>query len=505
MLAKTIMVQGTASNVGKSIVTTALCRILKRRGYRVAPFKAQNMANNSYVTREGGEIGRAQAVQAIASGIEPSQRMNPILLKPSSDRTSQVVVMGKPASTLSAKDYQHKKTDLLPVIEQALDQLRREFDIVVIEGAGSPAEINMKANDIVNMRIAKMVQAPVILVADIDKGGVFAQIIGTFELLDSEEKKLVKTFLINKFRGDKDILTSGVEWIEEKMKRKCLGVIPMIKDLGIEEEDAVVLDEPREKFYRSSSTRLLINVIRFPRISNFTDFETLAREEDVLLRYIDKPDRHCLPDVLILPGTKSTIADLQFLRSSGFDECIRRCVKAGVTVLGICGGYQMLGDTIEDPYHIESFESAVIGLGFLRMKTVFKKEKTTAQVKALHLDSQCMIEGYEIHMGQSIHMNGNTPLFRILKRQGQAVDDDEGSNQTLDTSAQISGTYIHGLFDNDDFRRYFLNQIRKKVGLESLSTKNNRNALDVYDALADVFEKNMDMTVLSEILGEQLV
>ncbi len=505
-LAKTIMVQGTASNVGKSIVTTALCRILKRRGLRVAPFKAQNMANNSYVTVEGGEIGRAQAVQALASGILPLQCMNPILLKPGSDRTSQVVVMGKPAYTLSAKEYQNKKIDLLSVVEKSLDHLRSKFDVVVIEGAGSPAEINMKEKDIVNMRVAKMVQAPVILVGDIDKGGVFAQIIGTYELLDPDEKKLIKTFLINKFRGDKEILTPGIQWIEQRIGKPCLGVIPMIKNLEIDEEDGVVLEEFQKNSSRLSSTKLLIQVIRFPRISNFTDFEALAREEDVELQYIEKPDRHCLPDVLILPGTKTTIDDLQFLRSAGFEGYIHRCVKAGVTILGICGGYQMLGDTIEDPQHMESSELSIEGLRLLRMKTIFKQEKTTVQIKAIHLESQYPIEGYEIHMGHSIHNNDNLPFCRVIKRQGVNVDDLDGSYKVLaGEQSQILGTYIHGLFDNDGFRRYFLNQIRKTVGMESVETHNQKNSENVYDVLADIFEEHIDMKILSEILGEVLV
>jgi adenosylcobyric acid synthase len=505
MSAKTIMIQGTASNVGKSIVTTALCRILKRRGFKVAPFKAQNMANNSYVTIEGGEIGRAQAVQALASGVLPSQCMNPILLKPSSDRTSQVVVMGKPAYTLSAKEYQLKKIDLLSIVEKALNQLREEFDIVVIEGAGSPAEINMKEKDIVNMRVAKMVGAPVILVADIDKGGVFAQIIGTYELLDPDEKNLVKGFLINKFRGDKDILMPGIQWIERRMGKPCLGVIPMIKNLEIDQEDGVVLDELACPVGRSSN-KILIQVIRLPRISNFTDFEVLSREKDVELQYIEKPDRHCLPDVLILPGTKSTMADLQFLRSTGFEEYIQRCVKFGVMILGICGGYQMLGDTIEDPQRMESSELSIHGLGLLRMKTIFKQEKTTVQIKAVHLESQCPIEGYEIHMGHSIHNNGNSSFCRVIERQGQKVDDPEGSHKILaDEQSHILGTYIHGLFDNSEFRRYFLNQIRKKIGLELLPSQIMSDPRNVYDALADAFEEHLDMNILNEILGEVLV
>lgn len=510
-IAKTIMVQGTASNVGKSIVTTALCRILTRSGYKVAPFKAQNMANNSFVTKEGGEIGRAQAVQAFACNVEPTQDMNPILLKPNSDQTSQVVVMGKPNATFSARDYQSRKKYLSSYVFDALDRLRRDNDIVVIEGAGSCAEINMKQYDIVNMNVAKYAQSPVILVADIDKGGVFAQIVGTFELLDSQEKQLVRTFLINKFRGDKSILDPGIDWIEQKLDRKSLGVLPMIKDINIEEEDAVMLDEDllsKNRLVRhlskpSENDKLLIQIIRLPRISNFTDFEQLSKEENVIVQYIDQPNRNIMPDLLILPGTKSTMGDLEFLKRTGFADFIRRAVVVGVHIMGVCGGFQMMGESIEDPHGLESASSNQMdGLGIFSAVTIFDKEKTTVQVKAKHIESGSLIEGYEIHMGQTQFNKEVQPMFNIVERQGERVDQYDG---VCMRASNIYGTYIHGLFDSKEFRQHFLNQIRENINVKPM----NYNKIDSrpcpYDSLADVFEQHLNLNVLDEILEGSLV
>jgi len=514
-LAKTIMVQGTASNVGKSIVTTALCRMFTRRGFKVAPFKAQNMANNSFVTKEGGEIGRAQAVQAYACNATPTQIMNPILLKPNSDQTAQVIVMGKPESTLSARDYQGRKKYLSGYVFDSLQKLRASHDIVVIEGAGSCAEINLKQNDIVNMNVAKEINAPVILVADIDKGGVFAQIIGTFELLDSDEKKLIKTFLINKFRGDKDILMPGINWIEKRLNRKSLGVLPMIKNINIEEEDAVVLDENllsknRLSHYFSSNAKrdddqLLIQIIRLPRISNFTDFECLSRETGVTVQFIDKPSRHIHPDLLIIPGTKNTIGDLQFLKRTGFVDFIHRCIGAGVNVMGICGGFQMMGQWIEDPLKLESNETKIEGLGIIPTKTIFEKKKTTVQIKAVHIESGSTVEGYEIHMGQTHFLNGAKPLFKVVEKQGMKAATFDGAFEVRQSNDHISsniyGTYIHGLFDSSSYRKYFLNKIRKNSGLNPKEQSLNIKQISPFDHLANEFENHMDLTVLEEMLG----
>lgn len=489
------MVQGTASHVGKSMVVTALCRLLKNKGYKVSPFKAQNMANNSFVTANGGEIGRAQATQAEACGIAPSVLMNPVLLKPSTDRKAQVVVMGRPVKTLSAAEYQQYKKKLVPVVKKSLKDLMDANDIVVIEGAGSPAEINLKKHDIVNMAVAKRVNAPVILVGDIDKGGVFAQLIGTYDLLDVREKKLVKAFLINKFRGDKKILTPGLKWIEKKTGVKIMGVIPFMHDHGIAEEDSVALEDSSARS-KAAPKRLLVHVIRLPRISNFTDFEALRKEKDVILQYVQKPDRHCLPDMLIIPGSKSTMADLKFLWDSGFAAHIKRCAAAGVPVMGICGGYQMLGERILDPKRVEASRSQCEGLGLLPAVTIFRDEKTTAQVRGIHAESGLEIEGYEIHMGCTQGRNGHIPLFKIRERHGMAIEDDDGA-----AANGVMGTYIHGVFDKPEFRRYFLNRIRKSSGLEAALPQNGYSpSADPFDALARTLENNIDMKLLEKIL-----
>jgi len=501
MLAKTLMVQGTASDVGKSLFVTALCRLFKRQGYRVAPFKAQNMANNSFVTTDGGEIGRAQVVQAEACGIEPSVHMNPILLKPTSDRKSQVVVMGKPTCTLGAKEYQEYKKNLKPAVDEALQTLRKNFDLVIIEGAGSAAEMNMKEHDLVNMNLAKSIDSPVILVGDIDKGGVFAQIIGTFELFDAKEKELTVAFVINKFRGDKNILTPGIEWIENRIARKSLGVLPLFKDLNIEQEDSVYLDKAltdntRNRVFKKD--HLLVYVIKLPRISNFTDFEILAKEEKVHLEYIDKPNRNCFPDLLIIPGTKSTMDDLDFLNNSGLTEHIQRCAKAGVFILGICGGYQMLGEELLDPNGADSSRKLSQGLNLLPLKTTFMKEKITTQIKAIHTESQCILEGYEIHTGITETSKKITPAFKIIEKQRLPVENFDGI--CIDN---VMGTYIHGLFNSQEFRHYFLNMVRKRSGLNELKMNKIQNLNEQrneYDHLADEVEKHLDMSLLEEIL-----
>ncbi len=506
MLAKTLMIQGTASDVGKSLLVTALCRLFKRQGYRVAPFKAQNMANNSFVTADGGEIGRAQVVQAEACGVEPSIHMNPVLLKPDSDRKSQVVVMGKPVCTLGAKEYQEYKKNLKPVVDEALQTLRENFDLVIIEGAGSAAEINMKEHDLVNMNLAKSIDSPVILVGDIDKGGVFAQIVGTFELFDAKEKELTVAFVINKFRGDKNILAPGIEWIENRIARRSLGVLPLIKNLNIEQEDSVYLDQaltdstPNRAFKKD---HLLIHVIRLPRISNFTDFEILAKEKNVYLEYRDKPDRNCFPDLLIIPGTKNTMDDLKFLNNSGLTEHIQRCAKAGVFILGICGGYQILGQKLMDPDGIDLTQKQRQGLGLLPIKTTFMKEKMTARIKAVHIESQCVLEGYEIHAGITEILKKIPPAFKITEKQSLPVKNFDGI--CMDN---VMGTYIHGLFDSEKFRHYFLNKIRKRVGLGELNintVQNSNEQRDAYDHLADEVGKNIDLNLLEEILMTQCV
>lgn len=520
MPAKTIMIQGTASNVGKSIVATALCRILTRQGYRVAPFKAQNMSNNSFPAIEGGEIGRAQAVQAEACGIAPSVLMNPVLLKPEADQKSQVVVMGKPFRRLSAGKYYTYQKELMFVVKQALRELMKNYDVVVIEGAGSPAEMNIKARDIVNMSVAKLVQSPVILVGDIDCGGIFAQLTGTLNLLSSAERKLVKGFIVNKFRGSKKILDPGLRWIEQRTHKKILGVLPYIHELGIAEEDSVALQKKGTGLSYNLPVRqaglspflevgqrnqLLIHVLKLPRISNFTDFEVLEKESDVHLKYVTAPLRNEMPDLVLIPGSKSTVADLRFLWQSGLADQVKRFAKAGVPIVGICGGYQMLGEKIRDPHGIESDESSCRGLGLLPAETTFSKGKSTVQVKATHLESGLDVEGYEIHMGKTKSRNGSAPLFQISERDGKIV------KNTYDgiVSNNVSGTYIHGLFDQNRFRRFFLNQIRQSAGLPKRPKRCQaptqclpvrQAGLAPFDQLADIAEQNIDMKFLMNIL-----
>jgi len=495
MPAKLIMVQGTGSYVGKSIMATALCRIFKQDGFRVAPFKAQNMANNSYVTKDGGEIGRAQAAQAEACEVEPTVLMNPVLLKPTTDVGSQVIVMGKPIAMMKAVEYHAYKMKLLPQVAKALEELRASHDIVVIEGAGSPAEINLRDADIVNMRIARMTNSPVILVGDIDKGGVFAQLVGTLELLTEEEKALVCGFIINKFRGDKRILDPGLDFIEGKTGKKVLGVIPYIKDCEVAEEDTIPLEKLSASI--SGKGKILVEVIRLPRISNSTDFEALEREPDVSLRYIASPPMNSLPDVLFIPGSKSSIADLQFLHKSGLAAYIKKCARAGVEIVGICGGYQMLGRRIFDPKKVEANRSEAEGLGLLDSITVFSPKKLAAQVRAVHVETGLEVDGYEIHMGCTQGNNDHSAVFKIVERHGISVEALDGAKAS--TSA-VWGTYIHGIFDSPEFRRSFLNRLRQTKGLHPLNMVKPKDRLAGYDKLAAVVRKSIDMKLIYRIL-----
>lgn len=490
------MIQGTGSHVGKSVVAAGLCRMLLRDGFRVAPFKSQNMSNNSYVTLDGGEIGRAQAVQAEAAGIPPAVYMNPILLKPESDGRAQVVVLGRPFQTMHAREYQFKTESLLDVVGGALDQLRRQFEVVVIEGAGSPAEINL--NDIVNMKTAELADAPVILVGDIDKGGVFASFIGTLELLEPKHRSRVKAFLINKFRGDRSLLEPGLRFLEEKTGIPVLGVLPYIERLGIMEEDGLSDERIARNGFTNLSQRepvpILIDVIWLPHISNHTDFEPFDRENDCVLTYLREiPNR--FPDVLVLPGTKSTVSDLQFLRDSGFERWIRECVQAGVQIIGICGGYQMLGETILDPNGVESPAGEIRGLGFIPSVTVFKPSKTTRQVRALHIESGQTIEAYEIHMGETAHTGPTSPVFRLEDHEDGACVRD----------GQIWGTYLHGIFESAGFRSFFLNSLRSKKGMspKASGSPGSFSRQGAYDRLADVIRTHINRDLFYEILNRK--
>lgn len=508
-MANYIMMMGTSSHVGKSILATAMCRILYRKGRKVVPFKAQNMALNSYVTRDGDEMGRAQVAQAEAAGMEPMVDMNPVLLKPTGNAASQVIIMGKPVGNMSAREY-HRGYSLkaFDAVKEALGRLDKEYDTIVIEGAGSPAEINLKANDIVNMRVAKYLQAPVLLIADIDRGGALASLVGTLELLDEEERALVKGLVINKFRGDVTLLTPAIDFLEKKTGKPVLGVVPHIDQMGIDDEDSVSLEE---KQAAPTEGDIRIAVIQTPKISNFTDFDALAHEKDVALYYVKAVEDLGEPDVIVLPGSKNTTEDMLYLGKSGLGEKILAHAKAGKAVIGICGGYQMLGEVIRDPQHTESQNDEAAGLGLLGMETVFASEKLTSQVVAqcqdLHFMGQSIsaenLQGYEIHMGHTAFTReADKHPFTVCQRRGKACASQEG---TANAAGNVFGTYIHGVFDNDVFRRSVLNAIRHSKGLEALA--NTRNVMaekqQAYEHLADVVENALDMEKLYQIMGEK--
>ena len=505
-MAKTIMFQGTSSHVGKSILTTALCRFFRQDGYRVAPFKAQNMALNSYVTPSGGEMGRAQVAQAEAAGLEPAVEMNPVLLKPTGNSRSQVIVMGRPVGVMSASEYHagySKK--LLGVIADCLTELQERFDIVVIEGAGSPAEVNLKANDIVNMRIALMVNAPVFLIADIDRGGAIASVVGTMSLLEPEEQDRVQGIILNKFRGDINLLRPAFDVILEKTGKPVVGVIPHLADIGIDDEDSVSLDDKKSERGRE----LEIAVLRLPKISNFTDFDPLLREPDVSLRYVREGEPLGNPDLIILPGSTNTTEDLLYLKKQGLDADILRLAKQGTPVIGICGGYQMLGNKVSDPLHTESNLDELEGLGLIPAVTTFAADKVTHQVTAVmgqqtllgteRLDAA--LSGYEIHMGRTEFVGPVSPAFVISQRSGQVVAFDDGF---VSADGLVMGTYIHGIFENDGYRRALLDALRSRKGLpaiagETVSYMERKEA--AYDRLAELVRANLDMAHVRRVMG----
>jgi adenosylcobyric acid synthase len=501
MTAKSIMVQGTMSNAGKSVLAAGLCRIFHQDGLRVAPFKSQNMALNSFITREGLEMGRAQVVQAQAAGVEPSVRMNPILLKPQSDTGSQVIVNGEVRGVMPAADYFRYKKELVPEILRAYRSLAEEYDVIVLEGAGSPAEINLRQDDIVNMGMARMARSPVLLAGDIDRGGVFAALYGTLALLPPEERGMVKATVINKFRGDVEILRPGLSQLEELTGVPVAGVVPYL-DLDIDDEDSL---SPRLTG-RGGSGGVDIAVIRLPRISNFTDFAPLESLPGAGVRYPASPKELGKPDLVILPGTKSTMADLLWLRQSGLESAIQKLASAGTPVLGICGGYQMLGRTLRDPLGVEG-GGDLAGMGLLPVDTVFQGEKTRTRMSGGVLAgpdcfsalSGAPVEGYEIHMGTTTLEEGAAPFCRIAPLDGGEPREDGA------VRGNIWGTYLHGVLDSGELLSRLWEGLARRKGLdpgEKVDFDPVRRREREYDKLADALRQSLDMDLIYRILEE---
>lgn len=487
-MARNIMIQGTMSNAGKSLLCAGLCRIFKQDGYRVAPFKSQNMALNSFITVDGGEMGRAQVVQAEAAGIAPDVRMNPILLKPTTDVGSQVIVNGVVQGNMRAMEYYKRKREFIPVVMDAYHALAEEYDIIVIEGAGSPAEINLKQEDIVNMGLAKLVDAPVLLVGDIDRGGVFAQLYGTIALLEEDERARIRGTVVNKFRGDKKILEPGIKILEELCGVPVAGVIPYTY-VDVDDEDSL-----SERFHRDNERKLLdIAVICLPRISNFTDFSPFERYENVSLRYVEKVADLHKPDMVLIPGTKSTISDLKWLRQSGLEAAVQKAAASGTLVFGICGGYQMLGNTVSDPEQVEAAGiTEIAGMGLIDMDTVFLGEKVQTQTRGVFSGISGLLsnlngisyEGYEIHMGRS-----------------------QKALPVLNGGGNVYGSYVHGIFDGPGVADTILKALcgQKGIGYGALGTFDVKVYKEQqYDKLADAVREGMDMELVYKILKREV-
>lgn len=500
-MAKSIMIQGTMSNAGKSLLTAGLCRIFKQDGYKTVPFKSQNMALNSYITEEGLEMGRAQVIQAEAAGIRPSVLMNPVLLKPTNDTGSQVIVNGEVLGNMSAREYFAYKKNLVPKIMDAYNTLDSENDIIVIEGAGSPAEINLKTEDIVNMGMAKMAKSPVLLAGDIDRGGVFAQIYGTVELLEEDERNMIKGFIINKFRGDKTILDPGVKFLEDKISIPCVGVAPFM-NVDIEDEDSL-----SERFSNNNEISLIdIAVIRLPRISNFTDFYVFESISGVSLRYVHNVSELKNPDMIIIPGTKNTMKDLLWMRQNGLEASILKEARNGKVIFGICGGYQMLGENISDPDLVEE-GGHIKGMGFLPINTEFKGEKTRTRVKGkfgkiqgvLSGLSGLELEGYEIHMGLS-EIPDNTQIMAEIFDIVEKTKKNDGTFLN-----NVYGSYVHGVFDMEEVSAAIIASLAKHKGVElkdigRVDYKSYKEKQ--YDILAETLRDYLDMEKIYKILEE---
>ena len=527
------MIQGTGSNVGKSIVATALCRILAQEGYRVAPFKSQNMSLNSFVTRDGLEMGRAQVVQAEAACIEPMVEMNPILLKPTGDSKSQVVMMGRPFKNMQAREYYKERGIFLATVKEAYDKLSRMFDIIVIEGAGSPAEINIKDRDIVNMRMAEIANAPVLLVTDIDRGGAFAWLAGTMQLLTDKERNRVKGVIFNKFRGDIGILKPGYKMLEDIIYKPVLGTIPLIENIQIDDEDSVSLDYVKcsstiDKHMTEERNQLDVVIIKLTRISNFTDFDLLSNECSVSLRYVKDKEFLGNPDLIIIPGTKGTISDLDEINESGLSQSIKENAKKGCTVIGICGGFQMLGREIRDRFGIESENESIKGLELINCITDFEPEKDTyqsvAMIKpdALPFIVDGELTGYEIHMGRTTLITDNikdekssgsgnnsvSSFLNITKRSGSRVDINDGFVVSNERKL-IIGTYLHGIFDNDSFRIGLLTFLAKKNNKQFINNDKtiepSKRKSKAYNRLANITRAALDMDQIYKIIDTGII
>ncbi len=510
MQGKSLMIQGTASSVGKSLLTAGFCRIFMQDGHRVAPFKSQNMALNSFITKRGKEMGRAQVVQAQAAGIEPTVEMNPILIKPTSDKKAQIIFRGEVHKNMNAADFFAFKPTLKGEIKKIYNTLEGKYDYILIEGAGSPAEINLKENDIVNMGMAEIANAPVILVGDIDKGGVFAFLTGTIQLLTESERRRIKGVIINKFRGDIELLRPGLKMLEEIIHKPVLGVIPYM-NIDIEDEDIVT--ERLEKTKSAALSDVNVAVIRLPHMSNFTDFNIIPLQNNTALQYVENPADFGNPDIVILPGSKNTIEDLIYIKSMGFDTLIKEHASSGKLVIGICGGYQMLANKLRDPHRTESNIPVIDGLGLLDMDVDFMKEKTTAQaVGELVTNGQeyfidlgnVMLEGYEIHMGENIYGKDAIPCIRITSRNNCISDVIDG---VCNRDGNVFGTYMHGVFDNGSLLRGLLNNIRRFKGLEESTEKVitlNEYREKEFDRLAFVMRNCLDMDYIYKIINGEV-
>ena len=493
-MAGALMMLGTHSNAGKSLLATAFCRIFARRGIRVAPFKAQNMSNNAGVTLEGGEMGRAQIVQAEAAGIYPHTDMNPVLLKPEGNRRSQVVLNGNVAGQLEARNWQETKERLWSEVTAAYDRLSARYDLIVLEGAGSPAEINLKAGDIVNLRMARHAGAACLLVGDIDRGGVFAALAGTMLLLEPEERRQVRGFLINKFRGDPALLGDGLEMLQERaFGVPTLGVIPFLPDLRIADEDAVPLERKRGVSGGLGAGQVDVAVIQFPRIANFDEFDALSVEPGVSLRYVENAEELGGPAVIILPGTKATLSDLAWLRGRGLDDAILTAFRRGAQVVGICGGYQVAGEWLADPLGMEGKAGGqAAGLGLLPVSTQFLADKETHQARMELADGE-IVEGYEIHTGETQAREGTAPLGEIVDRNGRRVSIPDGASVE---EGRAWGTYLHGLFENDGFRHRWLRGLGWSGEVVATTALRNRE----YDRLADAVEGSVDWAEVEALI-----